>query len=190
MKSLLLVVLFAAVALATDYATSETRSEAAGSEAHAHSDAKSALLSCSDDLAHPVQHENVGEDIKHNEHAAVLKLVRQCEATDVAVHSGPWSDSRTWRDGQVPGIGAKVLVPKGITVEVDAILDKAELDWIKVDGRLSFRPNQNTAVAVRTVVVTKEGFLQIGSASEPVRADVRARILFVPHGQTDRQKET
>ena len=190
MKSLVrVVIVFAAVALATDYATGETRSEAAGSEAQAHSDAKSALLSCSDDLAHPVQHESVGEDIKHKEHAAVLKLVRQCEATDVAVHSGPWSDSRTWRDGQLPGTGAKVLVPKGVTVEVDAILDKAELDWIKVDGRLSFRPHQNTAVAVRTLVVTKEGFLQIGSAGEPVRADVRARILFVPHGQRDRQND-
>src|SRR5262245_48745439 len=76
--------------------------------------------------------------VKHDEHAAALQLVRDSDATHLAIHSGAWSDPRAWRDSEVPATGARVVIAKGISIRVDGKYDAVGLDWIRVDGVLRF----------------------------------------------------
>src|SRR5688572_455532 len=88
-----------------------------------------------------------------DEHAAALRLTPRCEASHVAVRSGRWSDPRTWHDRRVPVADSRILIPPSIAVHVDAVFDRAAFEWVRVDGHLSFRPDVDTAMAVRTLVV-------------------------------------
>jgi hypothetical protein len=64
-------------------------------------------------------------------------------------------------------------VPRTVSVRVEGALDGIPLDWARVDGSLSFAPDVDTALAVRTLVVTERGRLTIGSVAEPVRPEAR-----------------
>ena len=132
-----------------------------------------------------MHHDNV---VKFDEHVALLQLVPSCAATHVAIHSGAWTDLRTWRDGKVPGPNARVIIPDAMTVRVDRVIADL-LDWVRVDGRLSFAPDVDTALTVRTLVVTAEGYLTIGAAAEPIGAGVKSRLLFAPRLARDRQAD-
>jgi hypothetical protein len=159
--------------------------------AQAHSHPSLATPSCSDETLHIVQHENVADAdvVKMGEHSAALQLVRNCEATHTALQSGPWSEPRTWQNREVPSIDAKIVIPKGVTVQVDAMLDQPIFDWIRVDGQLVFLPDRNTALAVRTLVIAEHGLLQIGAVGKPVRADVRAHLHFAPRTEGNRRED-
>ena len=137
-------------------AASHEHGSAAG---HAHSPADK-LSGCSADrdiarrraeLAHP------GDKRKLEEHTAFLQLVPACAATHVALQSGAWEDPRTWQHQSVPGPGSRVVVPRTVSVRVEGALDGIPLDWARVDGSLSFAPDVDTALAVRTLVVTERG---------------------------------
>ena len=145
----------------------------------------------SEDIAARLRAEHVhwGDRAKLDEHAAFLQLVRTCMMTNVAVQSGLWTDPRTWRDGKVPGEGARVVIPETLSVRLDALRDAAALDWVRVDGRLSFAPDADTALALRTLVVTEHGRVTIGSVSDPVRPHVKARLLFAPREARDRKAD-
>lgn len=117
----------------------------------------------------------------HPEHMAALKLVPHADASHVAV-SGNWSE--IWGSDR-PGDGAEVLIPEGITVTVDDQF-AAELEWIRVDGTLQFATDEDTALRVETIVVSPHGRLQIGTAADPIDADVSANITFVDQGPIDR----
>jgi hypothetical protein len=111
--------------------------------------------------------------------------VPSCAATHVAIHSGAWTDLQTWRDGKVPGPNARVIISDAVTVRVERVIGDL-LEWVRVDGRLSFAPDVDTALTVRTLVIAAEGSLIIGSAAEPVGAGVKARLLFAPRLARDR----
>ncbi len=169
-------------------AASHQHGSAAG---HAHSQADK-LSGCSADrdiarrwaeLAHP------GDKRKLEEHTAFLQLVPACAATHVALQSGAWEDPRTWQHQSVPGPGSRVVVPRTVSVRVEGALDGIPLDWARVDGSLSFAPDVNTALAVRTLVVTERGRLTIGSVAEPVRPEAKARLIFLPRADRDRQTD-
>ena len=119
-----------------------------------------------------------------DEHSAVMALVPDAAVTHAAVRSGAWSDPGTWGGSQVPGAGANVLVPAGLAVVFDRI-DPAPLRTVRVDGTLSFATAQGTQLTVDTLVVTPAGALVIGTASEPVRDDVTARVVFADRGAID-----
>ena len=132
-----------------------------------------------------MHHDNV---VKFDEHVALLQLVPSCAATHVAIHSGAWTDLQTWRDGKIPGANARVIISEEVTVRVDRVIGDL-LEWVRVDGRLSFASDVATALTVRTLVVTADGSLIIGSAAEPVRPDAKARLLLAPRLERDRQAD-
>lgn len=115
------------------------------------------------------------------EHIAVMDLVPVSAATHVAVNNGSWFDPNTWANGQVPGAGAKVLIPDGVTVAYDG-QSKASLFTVRVDGELDFATNVDTFMEVDTFVVSPTGKLTIGSESDPVDPSVTATISFADNG--------
>ena len=170
----------------------------ANSPAHLQSHAELPSPQCSDQ--HKVDHDHVvvrgrahavhaHDEIKADEHAAFLNLVPECGVTHVAIQSGLWSDSNVWRDGSRPDADARVLIPIGTAVQVDDDYDASSLDWVRVDGVLSFHPDRNTALAVRTLVVTEQGHLEIGTDISPIRRDVKARLIFAPRVSRDRRAD-
>ena len=134
----------------------------------------------SDDGAH-VHPDDPG---KAAEHMAVLDLVPVGEATHVAVKNGSWFDPSTWANGQVPGDGAKVVIPDGVSVLYDGE-SPASIFTIRVDGALNFATNKDTFLEVDTFVVTPSGSLTIGTADNPVAANVQTVISFADNGPID-----
>ena len=110
----------------------------------------------------------------------ILNLVPTSQVTVKAVTSGNWNSASTWNNG-VPGNGAKVHIPQGITVTLTHE-DAARLDWIRVDGTLKFQPSSNTRLTLETLVVTGSGTLEIGTSSNPIDKSKTAKIII----RTDR----
>ena len=124
------------------------------------------------------------EPVLQSEHEAAMNLTPVAEATHVARVSGSWSASSTWRDGRIPVDGSRVLIPKGLSVEVDAVFPEA-LEWIRVNGDLHFAPNVDTQLRVDTLVTAPGSRLEIGTADHPVQPDVTAQVVFVDRGPLD-----
>ncbi|QDT70045.1 Bifunctional hemolysin/adenylate cyclase precursor [Planctomycetes bacterium MalM25] len=126
-----------------------------------------------------------GDPSKLGEHFRLLQLVRYADVTHTAVTSGAWSDPNTWEGSQVPTTGARVLIPLGAQVTIDAVL-QAEPHSIRVDGTLSFATDRDSELRVDTVVVTEMGALHMGTAETPVQSGVTAKLLFTDNGPIDR----
>ena len=118
------------------------------------------------------------------DHDAMMALVPVSAATHVAVKDGSWFDPATWANGAVPGEGARVLIPDGVTVGYDGE-SAASIKTIRVDGALDFATDRDTFLEVDTLVVTDSGALTIGTEADPVDADVRAVIQFADNGPID-----
>ena len=115
------------------------------------------------------------------EHIALMNLVPVSGATHVAVNNGSWFDPNTWANHQVPGDGAKVLIPQGLTVDYDG-QSKASIFTVRVDGQLDFATDADTFMEVDTFVVTSAGALTIGTEANPVDPNVSAVISFADNG--------
>ncbi len=118
---------------------------------------------------------------KQQEHLALMSLVPVAAATHVAVNNGSWFDPKTWANGQVPGDGAKVLIPQGVTVDYDG-QSKASIFTIRVDGQLDFATDKDTFLEVDTFVVATTGHLTIGTEGKPVDPSVSTIISFADNG--------
>ncbi len=114
---------------------------------HAHTGV-AALASCSNDdrLARQNAELMHHDMVKFDEHVALLQLVPSCAATHVAIQSGAWTDPQTWRDGKVPDANARVVIPDAVTVRLEQKIGDV-LEWIRVDGRLSFAAHVDTALS-------------------------------------------
>jgi hypothetical protein len=110
-----------------------------------------------------------------------MNLVPVASATHVAVADGSWFDPKTWANGQVPGDGAKVLIPQGVTVDYDG-KSAASLFTVRVDGEIDFATDVDTFMEVDTFVVASTGTLTIGTAGNPVDPNVSAVISFADNG--------
>lgn len=121
---------------------------------------------------------------KQAEHMALMNLVPVAEATHAAVKSGSWFDPATWANGEVPGDGAKVFIPEGMTVVYDGE-SPASIFTVRVDGALVFATDRDTFLEVDTLVVAPTGRLTIGTADDPVAPDVQAVISIADNGPID-----
>ncbi len=104
--------------------------------------------------------------------------------THAAVQDGNWSDPATWNGGVVPVEGANAHIPVDVTVTVDGVF-AAELNTLRVDGTLAFAADVDTELRVDTIVGAPGSVVQIGTAEQPVAADVTATIVFADNGPID-----
>ena len=120
------------------------------------------------------------------DHGALEKLINTIKPTHVAIKSGDWSDPSTWQGGRIPGKGANVLIKKGTTVTYDRVSND-KLTTIANRGHLRFATAKDTQLFVETILNAPEGKLDIGSASQSVAANKRARIVFTSDRAVNRQ---
>jgi len=111
----------------------------------------------------------------------IMNLVPLSGATNTAVASGPWTNTQTWASGAVPGNNARVVIPSGITVDINSQLT-SRISTVRIDGILRFSHTINTQLLVETMVVSGNGLLEIGTSSQPVPANVTARVRFLDNG--------
>ncbi len=114
-----------------------------------------------------------------DEMARVMALVPTSAATAVAVRSGLWTDTATWRGGAVPKAGAKVVIPAKVAVTYATTAAPA-IGTIRVDGTLAFDRARRSRLVVETIVVTHTGTLQVGTPAAPVTAGVE--VVFAGRG--------
>ncbi|MBB5517852.1 Ig-like domain-containing protein [Amphiplicatus metriothermophilus] len=129
-------------------------------------------------------HPHPDDPAKQAEHIALLNLVPAEEATHTAIKSGSWFDPATWANGEIPGDGAKVVIPAGVTVSYDGE-SPASIFTIRVDGELDFATDRDTFLEVDTLVVAPSGTLRIGTTENPVAPDVQAVISIADNGPID-----
>ena len=139
---------------------------------------------------HPAVHNVMGPDgFPINAHMGpeaqrVFDLVPHAAATHVAVGSGLWSAPGTWTNGLIPSAGAKVLIPLGVTVDFDAVMNSA-VKTLRIDGLLRFVADRNTQLKADTIVVDTRGLLFIGTPDNPIQNHVTARIVIANGGPID-----
>ncbi|MEM8947327.1 MAG: G8 domain-containing protein, partial [Planctomycetota bacterium] len=121
----------------------------------------------------------------HPANPAVMALVPLDQATNTVVSSGNWSDPDVWQGGALPADGARIVIPAGMTLTVDSQIAE-EFKTIRIDGTLSFATDRNTELRVDTIVSSPMGCFVMGTASNPIAADVTARVVFADDGAIDR----
>lgn len=122
---------------------------------------------------------------KRSEHLALFELVRYDQVTNFAVKSGSWSDPAIWHDREIPDENANVLIPLGVEVVVDQVIED-RIATIRVDGELSFATSVNTELRVETIIGSASSQITIGTESNPIDAGVTAKVLFIDSGPIDR----
>src|SRR6516165_3649239 len=109
-------------------------------------------------------------------------LVDPSQATNIAVHSGAWSQASTWQNGIIPTAHAKVLIRPGISVLYDAGASP-NLAWIRDEGALTFADTHDENLLVETIYVTPTGSFDIGTAANPFVH--HATVTFADNGPVD-----
>ena len=94
-----------------------------------------------------------------------------------SVASGRWSDPATWSPARVPAAGDKVAVTAGRTVVFD-VQQAAALDCVGIHGQLTFDTTVTTRLWAGNVLVYGDGYLQIGTVSQPVAPTARAEVVL------------
>ena len=129
---------------------------------------------------------HVDEPSKQPEHAAVHNLITSHNATHTAVKNGAWFAASTWKGGKIPGANAKVVIPKGITVDYDSV-SNTRLFGLRVDGQIDFATDTDTQMIIDTFVVSSHGTLTIGTEDNPVRGNVQTKILIADNGAINKK---
>jgi hypothetical protein len=159
----------------------------------------SSYMHLSDAIAPPAHYHGVDDTpvgpngLNASPHAAaewakVLALVPLEAVTHATIASGDWSDPRIWRNGVVPSRGAKVLISAGTNVRFESWMNQA-IDTLRIDGTLRFATNRGTQLKADTIVVNTSGALHVGTATDPIRDDVVARILIADNGPINTIKD-
>jgi PKD repeat protein len=99
--------------------------------------------------------------------------------TVVSVESGNWSDPTVWSTGKLPGTGDVVDIMPGNTVTYD-VNSSVTLNTIAIqaNGSLKFRPDIDTQAIVGNFEVLPGGYLEIGTAANPIAGNVLANIVI------------
>lgn len=113
----------------------------------------------------------------HNaDHMTIMGLVKVAHATHISVKSGPWEDPATW-GGEVPGEGARVIIAPGHRIQITSRL-YVPMNTIRIDGTLSFAPDQDTSLTVDTLYIHMTGTLEIGTAEAPIQQGKIAKLTI------------
>ncbi len=102
-------------------------------------------------------------------------------ATHTASRDGRWTDPYTWDTGTVPGAGDEVWIPAGIAVVYDST-STAALDWLRIDGKLTWAVDQSTELRCESIGVSNTGVLHIGKPGAAVQAAYTAVIVITGTG--------
>ena len=123
-----------------------------------------------------------------NEHSALFSLIDTYDATNVAIQDGDWSDPNIWSSGVVPTANERVLIHHTLSLAYDVQSD-VSLDWLRIDGILSFQTDADTRLLVETIAVDPRGTINIGTANSPVETGVSSEILIDTSGGALSQAE-
>lgn len=134
--------------------------------------------------AAPETHVHNHGDSRMSEHDALMDLVPRDAATHTAIGNGDWDDPSIWANGEVPGDGARVLIPEGVQVDYNSVSD-ARLFTVRVDGALDFATDEDSQMIFDTFVVSPGGHLIMGTADNPVDPDVNIDLIVADNGRID-----
>jgi PKD repeat protein len=100
--------------------------------------------------------------------------------TITSIHSGSWSNPNTWSLGRLPTDGDIVDISAGTTVTYD-VSSSARINTVEVlaGSELDFATNVTTKLMVANFVVLQGATLTIGTAANPVAANVKAEVVFL-----------
>ena len=93
-----------------------------------------------------------------------------------SVSGGSWSSPATWSPARVPGSSDIVSIAHNVLY--DSATGNAAVIGIQAGGTLRFATGLTTQLRVSTLMVLANGTLQIGTASDPVVANVKAEIII------------
>ena len=129
----------------------------------------------------PPVHGTPGDEARAGEHAALFALIDIADVTNVAIQDGLWSAPETWSAGVVPLAGDRVLIHNAVEVTYDVQSD-VPLEWLRVDGVLTFRQDISTRLLVETLASDPRSTINIGTSEESVHAEVTTEILIDTSG--------
>jgi PKD repeat protein len=102
------------------------------------------------------------------------------QPTIVSVKSGNWSDPTVWSLGRLPTAGDIVDINPGttITYDVNDVNGTAAMNTLEIQptATLTFRTDINTQIVVGNFLVLQGGNLIVGTAANPIAANVVANI--------------
>ena len=117
-------------------------------------------------------------------HPAAMNLISADQATNTVVASGNWSDPAVWQNGELPAAGARIVIPQDTTLTVDSVIPH-DFKTIGIHGTLNFATNVDTELRVDTIVSAPHGRFEMGTATDPIAANVNARVVFTDDGSID-----
>jgi hypothetical protein len=95
-----------------------------------------------------------------------------------SLRTGTWSDATLWSSGHVPLRSETVVVAPGHQVTYDVFSD-VEIGSVTIQGTLIFARDRFTRLDVGNVIVSSGGYLQVGTAADPIPATAHAEIRLV-----------
>ena len=123
-------------------------------------------------------------ETQHNADPASMSLVSTDQATHTVVASGNWSNPEVWENGVLPDVGARIMIPAGVTLTVDSVLSD-EFKTIGIHGTLRFANDVDTELRVDTIVSAPHGRFEMGTSAAPVVQGVTAKVVFADDGIID-----
>ncbi|MGY5354936.1 T9SS type A sorting domain-containing protein [Wenyingzhuangia sp. IMCC45467] len=109
----------------------------------------------------------------------LASLVPENTATHTAVQNGSWFDVNTWNVGTVPGNGAIVVIPSGITVNYQGV-SNVHIFAIRVDGNFNCtqtNSNQTTTITFDTFIGTMSSYVKFHASNV---SDGKINITITP----------
>jgi len=113
------------------------------------------------------------ETIPNPVYGSAQRVADQCRAVQTPC---AWDEPATWSTGALPDSDSQVIVDGNVQINDESAIAYAV--GIYPGGQLRFNPATNTRLQSGDLVVFAGGALQIGTASQPIGADVTAQIIL------------